>query len=204
MFIFAHVGITLGAAVAVSGAINNWPRTSKAGVSPGLESSSPHESFSERLGLKALSNFLDIRLLMLGSLFPDIIDKPLAYWGFGGGRSITHTLLVFMVILVTGYYLYLNHKKTWLLAIAIGVFSHLVLDAMWASPPTLFWPLYGWDFPRSANEPGLNQIRLWWKTLISDTAVDVTEAIGLIVLLGIGWVLIGKKGLKEFLLKGRI
>ena len=61
-------------------------------------------------------------------MFPDIIDKPLALWGFGGGRSITHTLLVFLLVAVTGAYLYLNHRKTWLLAIAIGMFTHLILD----------------------------------------------------------------------------
>src|SRR5665811_1301066 len=52
-----------------------------------------NKSFSETIGLNSLSRFLDIRVLMIGSLFPDIIDKPLGFIGFGDGRSITHTLL---------------------------------------------------------------------------------------------------------------
>ena len=36
------------------------------------------ESISVRIGLGALSRFLDIRILMIGALVPDIIDKPLS------------------------------------------------------------------------------------------------------------------------------
>ena len=103
MFVFGHLGITLGAAALVSGAVTNWRKQSN-----GQAISKPDsQSYLERTGFKSLSDFLDIRLLMIGSLTPDIIDKPLAFFGFGGGRSITHTLLVFLILSITGL-LYLS------------------------------------------------------------------------------------------------
>jgi len=122
MFIFAHVG-TLCAATLVSGGIHRYqklrtrlPDSSNAAVAS--KSMEAKESFSEIIGLKSLSEFLDIRILMVGSLFPDIIDKPLEFIGFGNGRSIAHTLIVTLIVLLTGLFLSTNYKKTWLLAIA--------------------------------------------------------------------------------------
>jgi len=49
--------------------------------------------------------------------------------------------------LSVGLYLHKNYQKAWLLAIATGMFTHLMLDSMWGAPQTLLWPLYGWAFP---------------------------------------------------------
>jgi len=101
MFIFGHVGITLGAATAVSAGIaklrsaSQGPPAVNAKTLPSNKIKDKPESISERIGLGALSRFLDIRILMIGALVPDIIDKPLSFMGFGNGRSITHTLLCF-------------------------------------------------------------------------------------------------------------
>jgi inner membrane protein len=206
MFFFAHVGITLGASVLVSGAVNSWRKASNSSPkeTQPVRTLTKTESFSEAIGLKPLSRFLDIRLLMVGSMVPDIIDKPLAFLGFGNGRSITHTLLVFLVVLLTALYLYVNHKKTGLLAIAIGMFTHLVLDFMWVTPHTFLWPTDGWGFPTPVIRPGFGQIKEWWNTLLNDAGVDISDGIGLLVLLGAGWIVIKQKGLKAFLQRGKI
>ena len=206
MFIFAHVGITVGAATLVSGAISKFEhpigRRSQSLSNP----SSPNnkKSLSEIIGLKSLSEFLDIRLLVVGSLFPDIIDKPLAFFGFGDGRSITHTLLVTLAVLFTGLLLSMNYKKTWLLAIAIGMCTHLILDSMWFTPHTLFWPIYGWGFPSPGQRIGFGQINIWWSTLITNPTVDIFEGIGLVIISGIAWIIISQRKLKSFLIKGKI
>jgi inner membrane protein len=209
MFIFAHVGITMGAATLVSGVIAKChtlrrrlpdpPHIVSINTSPEAK-----KSFSEIIGLKSLSRFLDIRLLMIGSLFPDIIDKPLEFIGFSNGRSITHTLLVTLIFLFTGLFLSVNYKKTWLMAIAIGMSTHLILDSMWLTPHTLLWPMYGWSFPSLDHRIGLAQISLWWSTLTSNVTVDITEGIGAAILLGIAWILVGPRKLKLFIAKGKI
>jgi membrane-bound metal-dependent hydrolase YbcI (DUF457 family) len=210
MFLFAHVGITLGAASTVSAVIAKWPRLPRRELSdhaqtlPKSKTKDKKESISERIGLKALSMFLDIRILMIGALVPDIIDKPLGFLGFGNGRSITHTLLILLIVLFIGLYLHKNYKKTWLLAIVIGMFTHLILDSMWATPQTLLWPLYGWAFPVPDHKIGLGQINLWWHTLITNPGVDISEAFGLLILTGFIVILVHERRFKTFLRKGRV
>jgi inner membrane protein len=82
-------------------------------------------------------------LVALGSMLPDIIDKPLGCFIFGSasnGRIYAHTLLFLMVLMVLAFF---NPKVTWL---AGGVLAHLFLDQMWSSPVILLWPLLG-SFP---------------------------------------------------------
>jgi inner membrane protein len=206
MFLFAHVGITLGAAALVSRAVTGWRRppvtdSSSPAVKP---ASNPRKSLSELTGLKALSRFLDLRLLVLGSLLPDLVDKTLAFSGFGNGRSITHTLLIFLIVMAAGLYFYFRYKNTGILAVAIGLLSHVVLDSMWESPKILFWPYYGRAFPGIAFKAGFEQIRIWWNTLLHSPRVDISEGVGLVVLLIVGGIVAGQKGLKTLLLKGRI
>lgn len=191
MFLFAHVGITLGLATLISGAIrerhelrngsNGPPDT----VSQGKYLKTK-ETFSEAIGLKSLSEFLDIRILMVGSLFPDLIDKPLEFIGFSDVRSITHTLIVNLFVLVTGLFLFINYKKTWLLAIAIGMSTHLILDSMWLARHTLFWPTFGWSFPIPAHGIGFAQMSLWRSTLTNIVTVDITQGIGAAILFSVG------------------
>jgi inner membrane protein len=199
MFIFGHVGISLGAAVLISGALTGWRAQSKAQI----QTASEKQSLTERTGFKSLSDFLDVRLLMIGSLTPDIVDKPLAFFGFGGGRSITHTLLVLLILSAIGLYIYLARRGSWLLALSIGIFSHLVLDFMWTEPQILFWPLYGWDFPRPPYSLGFSQINIWLNSLLTNPGDIITESLGLAILLAIGWMLIYQGEFKSYLFKGK-
>jgi inner membrane protein len=206
MFIFAHVGITLAGSSLVSGAINIFQSSSNTQVHDLSNKTSPYKKtpFSELIGLNSLSRFVDLRLLMIGSMIPDIMDKPLALCGFGNGRSITHTLLIALVVLCIGFSLILNYKKTWLLAIAIGMLTHLILDSMWATPQTLFWPLYGWSFTSPVTRLSFHQVTLWWNILITNSGVYISEGIGLAILLGAASIIVSQKGLKSFLIKGKL
>ncbi|MFC2010661.1 metal-dependent hydrolase [Chloroflexota bacterium] len=49
----------------------------------------------------------------------------------------THTLLFFILITLSGLWLYKWRSQTWLLVLSFGVFTHLLLDQMWSSPSTL-------------------------------------------------------------------
>jgi membrane-bound metal-dependent hydrolase YbcI (DUF457 family) len=200
MFIFGHIGITLGASVLISGTLAKLRGPSDTQT----RSTFKNKSFSDRIGLNSLSSFLDIRLLAIASLAPDIIDKPLAFFGFGGGRSITHTLLVFLILAAIGLFLFFTRRNTWLLTIAIGIFSHLVLDFIWADPEILFWPLYGWEFPGPEYSLGFSQISIWLNTLLTNPGDIISESLGLAILLGIGWMLISQGELKSCLLKGKV
>jgi len=191
MFVFGHIGITLGAAVVISGSIqairipNNLPGR------PAL----PLKSWIESLG-----RFLDIRLLVIGSLLPDIIDKPIGIFLFGDGRVFMHSLVVSCLITLAALYLYLRRRQTRLLALAGGMVSHLVLDSMWLSPYIFYWPGYGWAFPLEVT----NYLDIWLEILMHNPAVDITEGLGLIITMSISWYLMKQKKFMSILVRGRI
>ena len=89
--------------------------------------------------------WVDLAFLALGSMLPDIIDKPLGILVFGTaeqGRTFGHTLLFLMVLATLAVYL----KNARMASVSVGVLAHLVLDSMWKSPVILFWPMLG-NFP---------------------------------------------------------
>jgi hypothetical protein len=57
-------------------------------------------------------------------ILPDMVDKPLAMMGVGGGRFIGHTLL-FAVVVVAAFLLW---KRKYGLAALTGLASHFLLD----------------------------------------------------------------------------
>ena len=208
MFLFAHVGITLGAAAGISAIISlrrsSDQRKNTAKLPSWSRSPNRKRPFREIIGLDALSGFLDIRILMVGSMLPDIIDKPLSFMGLGSGRSIAHTLLLSLIVLCLAFYLYLNNRKTWLFAVAIGMFSHLILDSMRFTPQTLLWPFQGWAFPAPGHKVDLTQFHIRWNTLITNPGLVISEGIGLCVILALAAIVVYRRTVKAFLIQGKL
>jgi membrane-bound metal-dependent hydrolase YbcI (DUF457 family) len=124
MLLFGHIGITLGIFFGIS-------------------------YFAPKLKL-----IIDPRYLAIGALLPDLIDKPLGMIVFAStisnGRMISHTLVFSFTLFLIGLYLYDNRREIIVLTLATGSFFHLIEDQMWATPQTLFWPLFGWSFPKDS------------------------------------------------------
>ncbi len=213
MLLFGHIGITLGAAVLATGLAT---RSRSAGsrrseVTTRCLHSSPELSTldcsdTNRLSwIRSLASFLDIRLLAVGSLLPDIIDKPVGQWlfrdTFSNGRLFTHTLLFLILICVAGLYLYRSGKRTWLLALSFGTFTHLVFDEMWRAPRTLLWPIYGFTFDR-IDLTGWAGSML--HALLTDPPTWVTELAGAAVLFWFAFVLLRSRGVFAFIKYGRV
>jgi membrane-bound metal-dependent hydrolase YbcI (DUF457 family) len=129
MLIFGHIGITLGVFFAIS-------------------------YFAPRL-----KTIIDPRYLAIGALLPDFIDKPLGMIVFAStisnGRMISHTLVFSLTLFLVGLYLYDKKSDIRVITLATGSFFHLMEDQMWAIPQTLFWPLFGWNFPKDQIADGL-------------------------------------------------
>jgi membrane-bound metal-dependent hydrolase YbcI (DUF457 family) len=86
---------------------------------------------------------IDYRLVMAGALLPDVVDV------FLGGPRVLHTLsfsvgLLVVVMLATRGHRRLRRR---LLALPIGTFCHLLLDATWTRTTTFWWPFLGTDLP---------------------------------------------------------
>jgi membrane-bound metal-dependent hydrolase YbcI (DUF457 family) len=104
------------------------------------------------IGLVAFRSLKDRRFVVMavfGSILPDLIDKPLGHILLGSsvdyGRIYAHSGLFMLSVLIVGI-AYRHRKGSWiLLALALGIISHLILDSMWELPVTLFYPFQG-DF----------------------------------------------------------
>ncbi len=108
---------------------------------------------------------LPMRLVVLGTLLPDLIDKPLYYVQvlftgkrglelglISGTRTIGHTLLFFILLVLVARIT----KSRSLFIVVLGVFTHLFLDnflepfrelEIYSSRIALLFPLYGFRFP---------------------------------------------------------
>lgn len=177
MEIFAHAGITLGAATIIADVANRKPSW-----------------------FDVLTKYLDIRWLLVGSLLPDIIDKPIGVYFFSNGRIFSHSLLFLFVLIAIGFYLSKRHHQTWMLVLAAGVFMHLILDSMWLAPSTLLWPFMGVSFPKG-------EIGNWWDNRWNDLIEPgnyVPEIIGFVILGVFLWLLIKRKTVLAFIIHGRV
>lgn len=95
---------------------------------------------------------IDYRLIVAGALLPDLVDVV-----FGGAR-ILHTLVASVMLLTVVMVGTRGHRgaRRRLLALPIGTFLHLVLDAMWSSTTVFWWPFFGRSFG-GAELPSLSR-----------------------------------------------
>lgn len=162
-----------------------------------------------------LKTVIDPRYLAVGSLLPDFIDKPLGMIVFASsisnGRMISHTLVFSLILFLVGLYLYNKRSDIRVITLASGAFFHLMEDQMWATPQTLFWPLFGWSFPKDQISDGLAFLLMLFKEsfipefsqgLIPDRTF-IPEIIGMFVIfiLALNWL---KNRLNKANYKGKI
>lgn len=193
MLLFSHVVLTAGANKIYHLINSKTTATQAIGFSNGFP---PDRQYADHS---------DYRLIIFGSMLPDILDKPLWLFSqaalFPSGRSYGHTLLfslgLFFVGLIIG-----NLKGRFFKTISIASVSHLVLDLMWRNPVTLFWPLLG--SIRQENPAGwLSRIvrSVFSFSGVSTIGVLIELAAALIVLYVI-FRLIRKQRITEFIKNG--
>ncbi len=215
MLIFGHTGITLGAAVLLKNTLaigySLQPRVNK--VVRHLESTSKMRSAQDdpssgRTRWLAFLEKIDTRLLLAGSLLPDIIDKPVGTFFFreslSSGRLFCHTLAFLLLITLAGFYLYRRHSRSWLLVLSFGTFTHLIGDQMWRELQTLLWPIYGWTFLKG-DPSGLDHwLRNTLYGLPFDPAAYVPELVGMVILIWFVLVLVHQKKVSAFIKNGQV
>ncbi len=208
MLFFGHIGITAGAAKAC----DIFLSMAKPGSSQESDSRSKiaHLIGRQRLrlyplrrGIKNKIGSIDYRMVLLGSLLPDIIDKP-AFLLIGSsaslsGRDYAHTFLFNLALLISGLVL-IRYRKSWLLIISLSSFMHLILDSIWNNPVALFWPLLG-PLPRGETAGWLSD-RI--HDLFSNPGVYIPEIIGLVIVLFFAYRLVKRKGIISFIRDGTV
>ena len=184
MLYFAHAGIALGvcsaaAGLAQRGGKGNW--------------------------FAALSRYADVRILMIGALLPDIIDKPIGQYllrdTFSNGRIFSHTLLFCVLLAISGWILLRAKSQYWLLTLAVGDFIHLLLDQVWRAPKAVLWPFMGFKFARIDLEGYVGGL---WRALTSNPMVYIPEIIGVSIIVWYLVVVLKRKQAGVLLKTGRI
>lgn len=145
---------------------------------------------------------IDYRVVLLGSLLPDIIDKPifllLGNSAFLSGRDYAHTLL-FNLTLLAGGLLLARTGKRWLLFLSLASLAHLVFDQIWLNMETMLWPLLG-ALTREETSIWMSGI---WSGLLSP-GVYIPEITGLAILGLLAYRVIKMRSIRRFLLNGKI
>ena len=101
-------------------------------------------------------SFFDFRLVMIGSVIPDLLDKPIGFFlapelvnnnlrTFGHGGLFA--LAVLALALAATYFL----RNPQLIVMAGASMGHLVMDQMWLQKRTLLWPALGLEFRRGTT-----------------------------------------------------
>jgi len=209
MLILGHAGITLGIAVALRGVLsrgdsarNETDGKTRSPVNPASGVSSSQDG-SRLARVSSLISNMDMRFLLLGSLLPDIIDKPVGNYFFreslSNGRIFSHTLLFLILITAAGLFLYRVRVKTYLLAASFGVLTHLIFDYMWRVPRTLFWPIYGFAFGRLELTDWIPDML---HALFRDPSTYLPELLGTLVLAWFALTLVRKRRIIYFLRYG--
>lgn len=206
MFPIAHCGTTLGMAAALD---YGQRRLLRKLARPVVEHSYAAPNKAANPGAIARFKAIDYRLVLLGAMLPDIIDKPLGAFlpiTFSSGRLFCHTLLFTLMIALQGLDLY-RRGKPWLVTISFGCSIHLILDEMWLMPQTFLWPLYGLSFERwdpSSYVWSVDYGKMIIEWLLRDPQIFVPELVGAAIILGLVWRLWRKGRVSQFIRRGDV
>lgn len=187
MFPLGHIGISIGIIYLLTSYIN-----------PSKKKNNSFPSLIENI---------DIRIVIVAAMLPDIIDKTMGMIIFkdeiSNGRLFTHSLLIVGTISIWLFFmakLKYGHRLKMMYYIS-PIWFHLLLDRMWEEPHTLFWPIFGINFPRIDVE-----FSDYLTILLSSPYTLVGEVLGLgvIVTLLIRYRLFIKMHLFNFLKDGKL
>ncbi len=112
-------------------------------------------------------------ILVIGSLLPDLIDKPLMMLQLENGRGFAHTLLFALGSFII-LFLFTRNKPSLSLSYLLGITFHLILDLP-AIP--LFYPFINYDIS-FVDYPYES-----WLQSYTNPLLVITEIIGIIMLL---------------------
>jgi len=83
----------------------------------------------------------------LGSVLPDIVDKPLGHIIFSSsldnGKIFFHSLPIVLLFFITGLLVWKYYRSYSFIVVAFGMFLHQIVDMMWLRPVDWLYPLLG-------------------------------------------------------------
>ena len=204
MNILGHAGLTLATACTASYLSDALSARWHGAKTPQVGGARSRVDMSHASPERGVRLSIDYRMVLLGSLLPDIVDKPLAFWLLPelvnhNTRGIGHTLVFNVGLLVIALLLLQLVRSYWPLIFALASLGHLLLDQMWQVPRKLLWPFYGWSLP-----PGTTTLDEWINSLLSIKWLNLPEAVGGLVLIWFAIQVYRQRAVLQFLRMGTI
>jgi hypothetical protein len=145
-------------------------RLSGYGASHSRHANNSHRMTTTAERSASLHTPIDYRLVALGSLLPDMVDRVIRAatkreWS-RHQHLLGHSLLLNAPAVAAGIGLARRRRDPRLLGFAAASITHLAVDPVIRSPQTLLWPLFGAAFPESR---GLNRTL----TILSQIAAGI-------------------------------
>ncbi len=142
---------------------------------------------------------VDFRLVLLGSILPDVIDKPLGAILHLEARLWAHSLVFLAAILLLGLLPALRGMR-W---VVFGDAVHLLFDLIWQQPLVMLLPLFVLAFPAETTP---QTCAAYFEILLMDPYVQFGEIVGSVILIAIAWRygLFSWTALKKFAKDGRL
>jgi hypothetical protein len=86
----------------------------------------------------------------VGSILPDLIDKPIGYLFYTSGRNVAHSIIIISLACLI-VYLWLKHNRVQIGILYFALLEHHVADGMWEWRSLWFYPLFGDKIPRTGT-----------------------------------------------------
>jgi membrane-bound metal-dependent hydrolase YbcI (DUF457 family) len=154
-----------------------------------------------------LKEKIDYRLLVVGAILPDLIDKPIGHYlfysTFQNGRIFAHSVLFILLLVMLAVFIERKYRFMGISVLAMGAIAHITEDQIWSEPVTALWPLLGWAFPRLDL---LDYSGYIWYVLLHEPSAYLPEIVGLAIIAGFIWRfgLYRPERAKAFLKTGRL
>ncbi len=140
---------------------------------------------------------LEVVVLAVGTQFPDIVDKPLAWWVsvLPTGRSLAHSLLTASLLLAVAYWFCrrTETRNLWV-AFAVGYLSHPFADVLqpvlagqFGQASFLLWP--------ALSLPQTHPVDISIAAVPSDFVLELPFVVAAIAF----WLADGAPGIRQFL-----
>lgn len=168
---------------------------------------------------KRYNDNIDYRIVILGALLPDIIDKPLVQALYGlnahSGHFIGHSFLFSGALIIIGIISLLRGRKNSVLLLGVGSLIHQILDKLMLLPNVFLLPvlkkgssiipqqlyfLHGVTEPIYRTVPYLGEVKLY----LMEPYVYIPEVIGFLIIVYFICRLIINKSIIKFLRSGRL
>jgi inner membrane protein len=128
------------------------------------------------------ANEIDYRLILVGALIPDLIDKPLIFavnphFVNSSLRSVGHSVVGAVAMFAIVWVITKGWQRASTLSFGFALAAHLVVDRMWEMPEVLLWPTLGYVLPEQ-NIPFSH----WWRNHFERPPTTLIDLVGIALL----------------------